>query len=280
MGKYKKFLNIISSLKEIINAFPYKVLENQAAQLHSDNILIPKKVYQTWKYNKIPKNFHKSIMEFRKKNSDFEFILFTDQEIDQYMYDNWRNHPIYSVYNRFNLGAMKADIWRYCIIYDNGGFYFDLKSGCSDFLSKVVHNDTKLFVTNENNDDENMMQKFKSNSLVYPDKKFAQWVFGSVKKSEFLKNLINSIPLSFNSLTNRNLEKKNNFEKYNTKKFILDCTGPNIFTKVLKDYILKFKDKNIQQAGIDIYGKGIYDLKHSRMRFLQNKHYSKFKIEI
>ena len=69
-------------------------------------------------------------------------------------------------------------------------------------------------------------------------------------------------------------------EKYNTKKFILDCTGPNIFTKVLKDYILKFKDKNIQQAGIDIYGKGIYDLKYSRMRFLQNKHYSKFKIEI
>lgn len=280
MGKYKKFLNIISSLKEIINAFPYKVLENQAAQFHSDNILIPKKVYQTWKYNKIPKNFHRSIMEFRKKNSDFEFILFTDQEIDQYMYDNWRNHPIYSVYNKFNLGALKADIWRYCIIYDNGGFYFDLKSGCSDFLSKVVHSDTTLFVTNENNDDENVMQKFQSNGLVHPDKKFAQWVFGSVKKSEFLKNLINSIPSSFNLLINRNLKKKNNFEKYNTKKFILDCTGPNIFTKVLKDYILKFKDKNIQQAGIDIYGKGIYDLKHSRMRFLQNKHYSKFKIEI
>ena len=217
-------------------------------------------------------------MEFRKKNSDFEFILFTDQEIDQYMHDNWRNHPIYNVYNKFNIGAIKADIWRYCIVYDHGGFYFDLKSGCLESLSEIVNNKATLFVTNENNGFEDFEQKFKNHDLVHPDKKFAQWVFGSVKKSEFLKNLINSIPLACDLLINRNIEKKNNFEKFSTKAFILDCTGPNIFTKVLREYILKSKDKNIQQAGIDIDRKGIYELKFSRMRFLQNKHYSKIKI--
>jgi mannosyltransferase OCH1-like enzyme len=276
---FKAIINLYFLFTEILGAFPFKILKNQKPRLKSKKIKIPKVIYQTWMSNKIPKNFYYSIMEFRKANSDFKFILKTDEDIDEYMFKNWRNKPIYKIYKKFNLGALKADIWRYCMLYDNGGFYFDLKSGFSGSLTKIVNRDTKLFVTNEENRHTTDIKK--NFYLKYPKNFFAQWAFGCTKKSVFLKNLINFIPENYNMIIERyRSENKKKFKKINTKDFILNCTGPNIFSKILRKYILEVKNKNIQQAGIDFYGRGIYLLKFSRMRFLQNRHYTKLNIKI
>ena len=36
-------------------------------------------------------------------------------------------------YDKLIPGAFKADLWRYCIIYINGGIYIDIKYECLHF---------------------------------------------------------------------------------------------------------------------------------------------------
>ena len=53
------------------------------------------------------------------------------------MKDFWSDNEIYNIYLRAIFEPCKADIFRYCIIYERGVFYFDIKSGCDLPLSQL-----------------------------------------------------------------------------------------------------------------------------------------------
>ena len=65
----------------------------------------------------------------KKLNPDIEFQLWNDTEIDNFIRSEFPV-SVYSAFRAINpqLGAAKADFFRYCIIYKRGGIYLDLKS--------------------------------------------------------------------------------------------------------------------------------------------------------
>lgn len=65
-------------------------------------------------------------------NPDYTRKLFNDAQIDEYVSQHCPG-PYSAVFHSINpaLGAMKADLWRYCVLYREGGVYFDV----DDFVS-------------------------------------------------------------------------------------------------------------------------------------------------
>ena len=61
--------------------------------------------------------------------------------MEDYMEKNWGKQKIYQIFKNSLIGPLKSDIFRYCILYDQGGYYFDISRACKIPLTKL-HNKT------------------------------------------------------------------------------------------------------------------------------------------
>ena len=129
--------------------YSYITLKDQVVPLN--NSKIPNVVYQTWVNNEVPWRMGKEIIKFRDLNYDHSFFIYSHQKRDDYMKENWSNHPIYSIYKNLKFQPSKADVFRYCILYDKGGFYFDIKSSCIMPLSKLNSLNKEVIISYESN---------------------------------------------------------------------------------------------------------------------------------
>ena len=96
---------------------------------------IPKVIYQTYKKNK-PKN--KYMIEFLEKNTDFKYEFYDDDMCEEFIKNNFDNRTL-TAFQKLNKGAAKADLWRYCVMYKNGGVYLDLDSSIHINLDEIIN---------------------------------------------------------------------------------------------------------------------------------------------
>jgi mannosyltransferase OCH1-like enzyme len=90
------------------------------------NRVIPLNIYQTWYSKNLPPLMRKTVDLIIRNNPRFNHQLFDDNDCRNFIKNNFDN----SVLNAFDAllpGAYKADLWRYCILYKNGGIYLDIK---------------------------------------------------------------------------------------------------------------------------------------------------------
>jgi len=90
--------------------------------------MIPKIVHQTWYDHNLPKIFQEIYNENMKKNSEFEFKLWSDND-DEMVIEKLleKDFPkIMEIFNKSKFGVQKADIKRIAILYYFGGVYIDL----------------------------------------------------------------------------------------------------------------------------------------------------------
>lgn len=112
---------------------------------------IPNNVYQTWIGNWFGRTHAEQIDRFRNMNPDFNFIFYTDEQRDLYMEEFYANHPIIDVYRNTLPGAMKVDIWRYSILCERGGLYFDINKCLTVPIREVLHSDDVALISYEGN---------------------------------------------------------------------------------------------------------------------------------
>jgi hypothetical protein len=93
------------------------------------NSIIPLDIYQTWKTKDLPENMKLRVEELKKKNPRFNHHLFDDNDCKEFIKNNF-DENVLNTFNRLIPGAYKADLWRYCILYKNGGIYLDIKLKC------------------------------------------------------------------------------------------------------------------------------------------------------
>jgi mannosyltransferase OCH1-like enzyme len=90
------------------------------------NPVIPLNIYQTWHTKNLPEKMMDVTRKIILNNPSFTYYLYDDNECRNFIKENFEN----SVLNAFDSlvpGAYKADLWRYCILYKNGGIYLDIK---------------------------------------------------------------------------------------------------------------------------------------------------------
>ena len=174
--------------------------------------MIPNNIFQTHKSIDYIKKYPKLIyaMNTWRNNKHFNYYFSDDSSCDIFM--KLYFPEIKDVYDRLPLKVMKADLWRYCIIYKYGGIYADI-----DTIAKL---DPSYLINQKGKD-----------LIVVPEDNihFCQWVFAAPKSSPILKSIID---LSVDRIRNTKIIKGDHIVHY--------LTGPGVFT----DGILKYMNEN------------------------------------
>jgi len=108
----------ISTNKGIDTPLKYKKVANPVIPLH---------IYQVW-HNKqeMPPSVRKSVRHIKHTNPEFEHHLFDEKECRAFIVEHFPSIVV-QVYDGLIPHAIKADLWRYCVMYKLGGVYLDSK---------------------------------------------------------------------------------------------------------------------------------------------------------
>jgi mannosyltransferase OCH1-like enzyme len=90
------------------------------------NNIIPLNIYQTWHTKNLPVLMYNTISKVKYNNPAFTYYLFDDEDCRRFIKNNF-DTEILNAYDSLVPGAYKADLWRYCVLYKNGGIYLDVK---------------------------------------------------------------------------------------------------------------------------------------------------------
>jgi len=233
------------------------------------NQKIPPNIYQTWEDNLLGKTHYNQIIKFRSLNEDMNFYFFDKIKRDGYMQKFWSDSNIFQVYKNSKFGNMKSDIFRFCILYERGGYYFDISKGCSIPIRALHSRETEALITNEPVETFFPPSKESFDKLKCPFNYFLSWGIGFKKNHPITKAMIQSI------IENYELYRDKVFK--NPKLAILNLMSTGQFTKVVRDYLAKTNDTKIEQSGIYFNNHGIFSMKGSSVRNMIVKHYSDYK---
>ena len=168
------------------------------------------KIFITWKTNNLTKKENENLNLWIKHNDKLDIIFFDDYNIDKWMknYTEFYPFPLYDIFKSLNSNAGKIDLWRYCILYIEGGLYcdFDLLS-----LKKLnfLHDEYLLVIPNDH--------------FGF----FQGFIYSPNKKNIILKECIDGIVNNY---------KNNLFKSSIIKENILAFSGPTLFENVLDKY--------------------------------------------
>lgn len=134
----KKNQEFQKELKKRIYNKPYTLKSNY-------NSIIPLKIYQTWNTKNLPHHMKQRVELLKKQNPRFEHFLFDDNDCAKFIADNFPPDVLYA-YKHLIPGAYKADLWRYCVLYINGGIYMDIKLLCINGFKLIELTEAEHFV--------------------------------------------------------------------------------------------------------------------------------------
>jgi mannosyltransferase OCH1-like enzyme len=181
-------------------------------------------IYQCYHNKKyIPNKVYENIKKYASK---YKHIIYNDDECLEYIKNNY-DDKVLETYNKLENKAHKADLWRYCILYKEGGLYMDIKVE----LIKDINN---LF-------DPNIL------TTIFRKKNIFNGLISTPKNNPLLLELINyMIDNRYEKITYQMFCKNfaNTIRKYTNKPlsnslFIVENI-PNIY--LFEERVIKYKD--------------------------------------
>jgi hypothetical protein len=186
--------------------------------------------------------------------------MFNDLDVESYMKSVWGQSEIYKRFVASPQGPMKTDIFRYCIIYDLGGYYFDIKSGFLDDLSSFEKDGALLFW--EGNPFVHDGEVCAASLEACGSYLIAQWGLGFAAKHSFLKFVIKT-------LCDRPIRE---FSGVKSKVDILNLTGPAAFTKSAHKFVCSGGSLTLNKIPEAL---AQYEMSGTQCRFIQKTSYTK-----
>jgi mannosyltransferase OCH1-like enzyme len=105
---------------------------------------IPRVIIQTNERNLVPKGMYDATQSFITDNPTYAYRYFTDEDALEYLKENFPPKVV-NAYNKLIPGAFKADLFRYCVLYKDGGVYIDTGMVSSGPLKRIIK-DTDTFI--------------------------------------------------------------------------------------------------------------------------------------
>lgn len=170
---------------------------------------VPTVIYNSWHSNKVPPKMKENIDAVLQMNPDFDYYLFSDETCATYINYNFPREVL-DAFNTLKPGAYKSDLWRYCILYKDGGVYLDIKYRTIEPLRNIIYRTPELFVKDYDNASSQGIKCFYNGVMISPP------------KNMIFKHCINEIV--------------NNCKFKLYKMNGLDVTGPCLFGRAMKVY--------------------------------------------
>lgn len=196
--------------------------------------MIPKHIYQTWKSHNLPPAITHVIQRFMLINPGWSHHLYDDVEIADFIRVHFPGR-VYDAFSSLAIGAAKADIWRYCVLYKYGGVYLDIDADITTPLDRLIRTDDDAVITRE-----------QVAGL------FNQWILIFSKGHPLLKAVIDECVENVLSRSSNN---------------ILHLTGSTVFTQVLTE---RLKSNQLRHKDLMGYGGDLWHSLDSKLEELFN----------
>lgn len=191
---------------------------------------IPNIIHQTFCSKKLPLEIVNVIKHNKVICKKCKFIFYDDNDCKELIKNNF-NDEIYNTYMKINpaYGAMRADFFRYCVLYLYGGIYLDIKSKIIYPLFKLIKKDDIciLDIPRKN------LEPWRKNEPTYE-----QWLLIFTPRHPYLLAVINQI---YKYINNNYIPETIDGISLSTKGKILHITGPDSFTKAINNFITNNK---------------------------------------
>ena len=89
-------------------------------------------------YHKVTKSRYSEFVKTIRYFGDSKVYFSSHSNRDNYMKKYWSNHNIFDVYNNCIFHQARSDIFRYCFVYDNGGYWIDFKSSININIKDLI----------------------------------------------------------------------------------------------------------------------------------------------
>ena len=170
--------------------------------------MIPKVVYQTWKTQRLPLASQYALKRMKECNSEYSFELFDDRDVVNFINSNF-DESVRVAYSRLKLGASRADLFRYCVLFVRGGIYVDIDSEITQNLNTLV-GDCSACISREKNNG-----------------RFVQWMLAFEANHPILQRVIF---YAVSEILSRPISDTMDYD-------ILALTGPTVFSRAVVDTI-------------------------------------------
>lgn len=158
---------------------------------------IPKKIFQTARsYDALPAEIKENIARLRGLNSDWEYSFFDDDALKKYLRDHLKNHE-WAAVEKLNprYGVVLADIFRYLVIYNEGGVYLDVKVAAERPLEEAIDLESDFLISQWRN---RLGEQYQGYGLhpelaEMPGGEFQQWIVVAAPRHPFLRAVIQRV---------------------------------------------------------------------------------------
>ena len=181
--------------------------------------MIEKNIFQSWHTTNLHPIVKKNINKFKNINPEYKYFLFTDKDMDNFVYKYFPGE-FADCYYKLNIIVAKVDFCRYLVLYNFGGVYLDMDSNIKRSLRELIKNDDNAIISSEGN-------------FLY----YVQWALIFSKNHPILKKTIDLIIQNI----------KNNTYPNNIHKM----TGPTVFTQAVNNIHFSLFNNNINQKEIN-----------------------------
>lgn len=142
------------------------VPNNKQSKIKREKTKIPKVVIQTNEKKEIPEKMADATKMIIELNPEFDYVYFTDLDAKKFLADHFDTRLI-KAYDKVRPGAYKADLFRYCFLWINGGVYIDMGMVGLGELNKILKPDD-TFVAPEDNGANSIYNAFMACSPRHP----------------------------------------------------------------------------------------------------------------
>lgn len=233
--------------------------------------MIEKKIHQTYAdIKKIPLEINENIKYLKIKNEKWEYKLYDDEDVWTYLEKHLSTNEI-NLLRKINpkYGVVIADIFRYVVIYNEGGVYLDIKSTSKRKLDEILKADDSYVISQW----QNRLGELYAGAGFYPELwriyggEFQQWHVIGEKNHPFLEEVIHRVLFNIKHY-NKNLTGVG-------KIGVLRLSGPIIYTQTIFNMLGKYNCRivNSREQGL-VYS--IYEeMGKKGFHSVSETHYSK-----
>lgn len=107
--------------------------------------IIPLHIYQTWHTLDLPQHMKVNTNILKQQNPEFQYHLYDDAMCREFIQTHFHEDVLWA-FDKLKPGAYKADLWRYCILYKEGGIYLDIKFVCERRFRFIYLTDKEYWV--------------------------------------------------------------------------------------------------------------------------------------
>lgn len=196
---------------------------------------IPKKIHQSARTTELAAEVRENVGLIKALHPDWDYQFYDDERCAEYI----RRHfdlKMMRLYERINpvYGAARADLFRYLLMFREGGLWLDLKSSVVRRLDNSIKNsDTIIFSQWENRLGELYPGTGHPDPLVrgVPGGEIQQWFILTEPQNPFIRSVINGCIFQI---------KNYSIEKHGVGALgVFRTTGPTLFTRVVYSQMRK-----------------------------------------